>query len=91
MSLFAGYRGDEGGDVVGAGGPAGDEAAVHQIAHGEPLLEYEVLLQAGDGVFVQKDKLLVGRLIAVHLVTLGDEGITQAHSLLHGMTGNLEV
>ena len=83
--------GDEGIDVVGTGGPTGDEAAIHHVAHGVPLLEDKIFLQASYRGLVQEDELLVGGRVAIHLVTLADEGVTQSHRLLNGMAGNLEV
>ena len=71
--------------------PAGDKTAIHHITDREPLFKDKVFLQARYRLAVKQDKLLVCRGIAIHLITLADEGVTQSHRLIDGMKGNLEV
>ena len=77
---------DESVHVLGTCCPTGDKAAIHQVPHGEPLFENEILLQTLDGILVQQDKLLISRGIAVHLISLGDKGVTQTDGLFNCMT-----
>ena len=77
-------------DIAGACCPTGDEAAIHQVSHGIPLLKDKIFLQSCNGLLVQQDKLLIGWGITVHLIPFGNECFTQAHGLLNGMACDFE-